>query len=208
MPRPLPPPQPWPPWPSLLPRLLPAGASSRAQAVSGSLGWGLGGMLGNLGAAWAFWRSRDPKPADAGRRALYAWIVDKPFDVAALPAKLQAYEAFKRVPVGELPVALDVDQAAQPRRRGKPQQAALEDAAAEPAEQAARDLLALLGRLFGKAQLQVAQGDAAPRAGRAPQQRAQGVAAGGLPGQRQPMEAPQESQQGVAARTGSEFFHG
>lgn len=44
-----------------------------------------------------------PKPVDAERQALYAWVIDKPFDVAALPAKLQAYEAFKRVPVGELP---------------------------------------------------------------------------------------------------------
>lgn len=44
-----------------------------------------------------------PKPADAARQALYAWVVGKPFDMEALPAKLQAYEAFKRVPVGELP---------------------------------------------------------------------------------------------------------
>jgi 60 kDa SS-A/Ro ribonucleoprotein len=44
-----------------------------------------------------------PKPADAGRQALYAWVIDRPYDQAALPAKLQAYEAFKRVPVGELP---------------------------------------------------------------------------------------------------------
>ncbi|MCB1640964.1 MAG: VWA domain-containing protein, partial [Xanthomonadales bacterium] len=44
-----------------------------------------------------------PKPADAERQALYAWIVGKPFDIKALPIKLQAYEAFKRVPVGELP---------------------------------------------------------------------------------------------------------
>lgn len=46
----------------LLPRLLPPGASSRAQAVSGSLGWGLGGMLGNLGAAWA-WYATGPASA-------------------------------------------------------------------------------------------------------------------------------------------------
>lgn len=44
-----------------------------------------------------------PKPADAARQALYAWVVGKPFDIEALPAKLQAYEAFKRAPVGELP---------------------------------------------------------------------------------------------------------
>lgn len=46
----------------LLPRLLPAGASSRAQAISGSLGWGLGGMLGALGAAWA-WQALGPASA-------------------------------------------------------------------------------------------------------------------------------------------------
>ncbi|GHC08790.1 vWA domain-containing protein [Thermomonas carbonis] len=44
-----------------------------------------------------------PKPVDPARQALYAWVVGKPFDIEALPAKLQAYEAFKRVPVGQLP---------------------------------------------------------------------------------------------------------
>ncbi|MGH8082173.1 MAG: TROVE domain-containing protein, partial [Lysobacter sp.] len=37
-----------------------------------------------------------PKPADAERAALYAWLIDKPFDESALPAKVRAYEAFKR----------------------------------------------------------------------------------------------------------------
>ncbi len=44
-----------------------------------------------------------PKPADAERRALYAWVVGKPWDAGALPSTLQAYEAFKRAPAGELP---------------------------------------------------------------------------------------------------------
>ena len=37
-----------------------------------------------------------PKPADAERAALYAWVLGKAFDESALPAKLRAYEAFKR----------------------------------------------------------------------------------------------------------------
>lgn len=44
-----------------------------------------------------------PKPADTGREALYAWIVGRPYREEALPAVLQAYEAFKREPSGALP---------------------------------------------------------------------------------------------------------
>ncbi|GAB2507366.1 RNA-binding protein [Lysobacter humi (ex Lee et al. 2017)] len=44
-----------------------------------------------------------PKPADAEREALYAWIVGRPYREEALPQKLRAYEAFKRDPSGELP---------------------------------------------------------------------------------------------------------
>jgi 60 kDa SS-A/Ro ribonucleoprotein len=44
-----------------------------------------------------------PKPADPERRALYAWVIGKPCDVAALPGVLQAYEAFKQSPQGALP---------------------------------------------------------------------------------------------------------
>lgn len=36
-----------------------------------------------------------PKPADAGRRALYAYVIGRPHDVAALPACARAYEDFK-----------------------------------------------------------------------------------------------------------------
>ena len=44
-----------------------------------------------------------PKPADTGREALYAWVLGRPFREDALPAVLQAYEAFKRTPSGPLP---------------------------------------------------------------------------------------------------------
>ncbi len=44
-----------------------------------------------------------PKPANAEREALYAWIIGKPYREEALPAKLQAYESFKRNSGDELP---------------------------------------------------------------------------------------------------------
>ncbi len=44
-----------------------------------------------------------PKPADAEREALYAWVIGKPYDEAKLPDTLRAYEAFKRDLQGELP---------------------------------------------------------------------------------------------------------
>jgi 60 kDa SS-A/Ro ribonucleoprotein len=44
-----------------------------------------------------------PTPVDAGRAALYAWIIGRAFEVEALPPKLQAYEAFKRDPSLALP---------------------------------------------------------------------------------------------------------
>ncbi|KAA0690595.1 RNA-binding protein [Neorhizobium sp. P12A] len=37
-----------------------------------------------------------PKPKDEARAALYAWAIGKPYDVAALPAEVMAFEAFKR----------------------------------------------------------------------------------------------------------------
>lgn len=36
-----------------------------------------------------------PKPADAARRALYGWLIGRPYDVAALPAEIAAFEAWK-----------------------------------------------------------------------------------------------------------------
>lgn len=47
-----------------------------------------------------------PKPATAERRALYAWLIGKPYDVAALPQAVRAFEAFKRdatAPVPDVP---------------------------------------------------------------------------------------------------------
>lgn len=44
-----------------------------------------------------------PKPADEGRRAFYAWLIGKPYDVAALPAEIAAFEAWKRTRKGALP---------------------------------------------------------------------------------------------------------
>jgi len=41
-----------------------------------------------------------PKPANAERKALYAWIIGRPYDEAQLPAVVRAYEAFKRDPRG------------------------------------------------------------------------------------------------------------
>lgn len=44
-----------------------------------------------------------PRPADAARRAFYGWLIGKPYDVAALPAEIAAFEAWKREPKGALP---------------------------------------------------------------------------------------------------------
>jgi 60 kDa SS-A/Ro ribonucleoprotein len=44
-----------------------------------------------------------PKPQDAAREALYAWVIGRPHDEALLPVELQAYEAFKCDPRGALP---------------------------------------------------------------------------------------------------------
>ncbi len=44
-----------------------------------------------------------PKPASAERRALYAWLIGKPYDVEALPEAVRAFEAFKRDATAPLP---------------------------------------------------------------------------------------------------------
>ncbi|MEH6420488.1 RNA-binding protein [Pseudomonas sp. CGJS7] len=44
-----------------------------------------------------------PKPADAERAALYAWLIGKDCDESALPAKVRVYEAFKRSPDAPMP---------------------------------------------------------------------------------------------------------
>jgi 60 kDa SS-A/Ro ribonucleoprotein len=44
-----------------------------------------------------------PKPANASREALYAWLIGKPHDVSKLPEIVQAFEAFKRDPSQPVP---------------------------------------------------------------------------------------------------------
>jgi 60 kDa SS-A/Ro ribonucleoprotein len=44
-----------------------------------------------------------PAPVSAERRAFYGWLIGKPYDLAALPAEIAAFEAWKRAPQGELP---------------------------------------------------------------------------------------------------------
>lgn len=44
-----------------------------------------------------------PRPADPGRAAFYAWLLGRPYDTAALPAEIVAFEAWKREPSGTLP---------------------------------------------------------------------------------------------------------
>lgn len=36
-----------------------------------------------------------PRPADAARKAFYGWLIGRPYDVAALPAEIAAFEAWK-----------------------------------------------------------------------------------------------------------------
>src|ERR1700742_4305415 len=36
-----------------------------------------------------------PKPTDPVRQAFYAWVLDRPYDVAALPQEIAAFEAWK-----------------------------------------------------------------------------------------------------------------
>ena len=43
-----------------------------------------------------------PKPRDAERAALFAWLIGRPYDVAALPEIVRAYEAFKSDAQGAL----------------------------------------------------------------------------------------------------------
>ena len=77
-----------------------------------------------------------PKPATPERRALYAWLLGKPYDVAMLPEPARSFEAFKRDrsnPVPDVPfqmlTALDLT----PEQLGGDRQACrLADAAHEP----------------------------------------------------------------------------
>jgi 60 kDa SS-A/Ro ribonucleoprotein len=47
-----------------------------------------------------------PRPADAQRKAFYGWLIGRPYDVAALPAEIAAFEAWKQdrtLPLPEVP---------------------------------------------------------------------------------------------------------
>ncbi|GAA5132094.1 TROVE domain-containing protein [Luteolibacter yonseiensis] len=44
-----------------------------------------------------------PRPSDSTREAFYAWLVGKPWDEAALPETLRAFEAWKTSREGEVP---------------------------------------------------------------------------------------------------------
>ena len=44
-----------------------------------------------------------PKPQDASRAALYAYLIGKPYDVAALPQIVRDFEQFKRDPKAAVP---------------------------------------------------------------------------------------------------------
>lgn len=37
-----------------------------------------------------------PRPKDATRKAFYGWLIGRPYDVAALPAQIAAFEAWKQ----------------------------------------------------------------------------------------------------------------
>ena len=52
-------------------RLFPAAAAARAQALHGSVGFGLGGMIGALAAAW-LWETSGPSMAFYGSALLAA----------------------------------------------------------------------------------------------------------------------------------------
>jgi len=48
-------------------------------------------------------RMAHPKPQDAQREALYAWLIGKPYKQEVLPEKVRALEAFKREQESEVP---------------------------------------------------------------------------------------------------------
>lgn len=59
--------------------------------------------IGNAPSLADIVRMVHPKPADAEREALYAWLLGKRVDLAKLPEKVRAYELFKRDPGRTLP---------------------------------------------------------------------------------------------------------
>nr|WP_316650899.1 RNA-binding protein [uncultured Gellertiella sp.] len=68
-----------------------------------SVGQILRASVGNQPSLADVIRMVHPKPNSGERRALYAWIVGKPHDHAALPEVVKALEAFRRDPQGDAP---------------------------------------------------------------------------------------------------------
>jgi 60 kDa SS-A/Ro ribonucleoprotein len=63
-------------------------------------------MVGNDPSLADVIRMVHPRPATAAHRALYAWAIGRPYDVAALPPEVAAFEAFKRdasLPLPDVP---------------------------------------------------------------------------------------------------------
>lgn len=56
----------------------------------------LAGSVGNAPSLADVVKMVHPKPAEAWREALFAWLLGKPYVAAALPAQVQALEAYKR----------------------------------------------------------------------------------------------------------------
>jgi 60 kDa SS-A/Ro ribonucleoprotein len=56
----------------------------------------LGATVGNDPSFADLVKMVHPKPADAARRAFYAWLIGREHDAAALPLAVQAFEAWKR----------------------------------------------------------------------------------------------------------------
>ena len=63
----------------------------------------MGAAIGNAPSLADVIKMVHPKPADAEREALYAWVIGKQWDASTLPEQVRAYEAFKRDPAGPLP---------------------------------------------------------------------------------------------------------
>lgn len=69
----------------------------------------LGATVGNDPSFADLVKMVHPKPADASRRAFYAWLIGREHDAAALPAPVQQFEAWKRdrtLPIPDVPFQL------------------------------------------------------------------------------------------------------
>lgn len=63
----------------------------------------MGAAIGNAPSLADVIKMVHPKPADAEREALYAWVIGKHSDTSTLPEQVRAYEVFKRDPACPLP---------------------------------------------------------------------------------------------------------